>query len=99
MEGVEEVAVPAVSCCFSPGDCRLVKLEVEEGECMHLNCFWASNSGSGSLHQQIVLEAFLSVIQLCQSSSFSPLKGMSPLFPPTPQLWSCLLLVQGVTPV
>lgn len=27
--GVEEVAVPAASCCFSAGDCRLVKLEVE----------------------------------------------------------------------
>lgn len=75
---MEEVAAP-VSCCFSTEDFRLVKMEVGQDEFIHLNCLgeqlW--------LCQGIVPEGFSVVAQLCQSSGFSPLKGMSLLFPPT----------------
>lgn len=63
-----------------------------------ISAAWVNNCGSGSLWQGVVPEGSSVVTQLCQSSGFSPPKGMSLLFPPTLQLWSFLLAV-GLAPV
>lgn len=97
--GAGEVAVPSVSSCFSAGDCRLVKLGVEWDECVHLSCCWGKQQGLSQPSAAGHAGEFLSRDAAVSTSSFLPLTGMSPLFTPTLQLWSCLLLAWGVAPV